>query len=341
MDILGQRYITTDGIQQIFARPSIPPFHIIDKDAKHRVVTVEPDDDLKSVIENSTAGQVIILISGSHIIDQQISWPNHKLCFVGVGNPTIVFDFSSSQSVTTETYPSGTEGTIFQNIKFSTASSYKANFFVDGWIWIDVIFEQCASPVNVHNCLFLRAVFSLASSKAVGGGTYIECVQTNSLLLEFKYTATLLGGSFQDIRLVDYDNIKIVGGEHSHIRLHGWHNPSERDANQIVSIEDVYFSGVTTPFTCESSGQLRRILVRGCYVVRDGVVFDNTSSGITIGDLIFADNYFAASSSNLNILSNSGTIQHCAVIRNSGNAVLDTSQANECEFDMNTGITIS
>ena len=249
-----------------------------------------------------------------------------------------MFDFSSSQPITTVEYPTGTEGTTFQNIRFTTTSISYAFFKVKNWIWDNVRFEDYASPGNCYNCVFSKVIFAPATYHYPGGGTFIECYQTSGRI-EIKYTATLIGGEFTSVRLVDFDNIKVVGGKHRQIRFHGWASQSGR--NRVAVIDGVHFTGSVTPIFCESSGRVKKILVKNCSVVMDGTVFQNASSNITIDDLVFLDNYLAASSSGLSILSNSGTIHRCVAVCNSGDATFDTSQATNCEFDMNTGIAIS
>ena len=113
MDILGQNYIA-GGIQQTFARPSIPSFHILDKNAVHRIITIEPGDDVKAKLEAAPNGSWVLILPGEYSVSESIDLSQKKnLRITGFGwkegtgyNPTIIktdqnirlFDLGSNSS---------------------------------------------------------------------------------------------------------------------------------------------------------------------------------------------------------------------------------------------------
>ena len=266
------------------------PAGVKDASGTKRIVIVQPSDDLKSVIENSTAGQIICLTGGIHTVTSTITWPAHPLHLLGIGNPVVEFT-QYNVAFMTHTDASATVGTRVENIEFKTTPSgltwwnpyerwtlinvkFSSRFGVGTWgetTFISCVFDSgyskftSGTPVNFYNCYF-KSGFTFNSNPLFSG-----CIISTDLRL-YGWRAIFVGCKLESGYTIQsypsseiHSIVKFEGCEiYGRLRVNGG---DSNDITDVFSVRDSYIKNAYEGVYVSGQATVRKVILDGCAII--------------------------------------------------------------------------
>jgi len=330
---------------------------IKDSAGNKRKIIVEEGDDLKSIIENSIAGQHLYLLKGDHTVSEPITYPSHPLFIDGQPGARIVVDYAGTYlwANTSGNPPDGSNDTIIRNITFTSTSGNWARFRAKRWYLYNCKFEGLVSPYGFDGTRLKHGRIDLDSNQHcywtnfIAEDCYINSIrlwsQNNANIpnilrdVEYIYEATIhLGG-----------NLLIIGGYCERgisISARDYYSPRPALFAFGVKIGNSGLGAVCVDTIDKVTQDFPYVYLINCIIKRNDKILNIWETYVHLKKFVLQGCYLEPVSADLNIIYNDGTIDHAIIAYNTGddssyNINLDTSKATLCEFDMNSGITIT
>lgn len=333
-----------------------------DASGTKRLIIVDPAiHDLKTIIENSTPGQRLFLLAGTHNVTSKITFPAHPLYIEGQDkdNTIIKADFGAADYLWANTSgnpPDESNGTIVRNITFSSGA-YNVYFRAKRWYLYNCKFKDYAYPWGLSATRLKDCRIEQALNGTVYWGDDIvaeDCYINNVRIYPSNTTTT--PAVFRNCEYIyetlhiEKGSVLLIGGRFRRgvtLATRSTYTPRPTLFALGVRFEESGYA-VCRLDTLDNIAQVfPYVYLVNCIINRDDKILEVYESYVQLKKFVLMGCYLEPYSADINILyNNGGTIDHAIIAYNTGddstyNINLDTSQATLCEFDMNSGIIIT
>lgn len=310
-----------------------------DASGAKRIVIVQPGDDLKSVIENSTAGQIICLTGGTHTVTSTITWPAHRLVLLALGGAVVDFNFSSNANAwNLPSDRSTVAGTLVVGIHFTASGAGHVTLKMS-WQW-DV--RDCEFSGNIgglwgrdskfSNCYFhSNATIYVAGWRCM---TFECCRIDNYLSLNVDpvfIACEITKGIYFYARQIEFYGCYL---NEANIKL----QPSSDIKSTIVISGGEFYKSIVMV----NNWGMTTVKIDGArFTTDDEVLWVRSTSRVRVAHINCCSIYPVSGSPQVVKKDSDATIEQLSVTNCVGNATLDASLADSCDFYGNNGISIT